>query len=287
MPHPQIAAVILAAGHGARMKSQTAKVLHEIGGRAMIAHVIDAAEALEPQRLSVVIGEHSPEVGDFAKTINDRITTTVQAPPKGTAHAVEQALPALEGFSGPVLVLYADTPLVRPETMRALTEEISKGAAVAVLGFTPDKPGAYGRLKLDANGALAAIVEAKDASPEELQIRLCNSGVMAIDSAFLQARLKDIDNNNAKGEYYLTDIVALARQDGKNCAVIEADANEVMGVNARTELAEAEAIFQVRMRRQAMENGATLSAPSTVIFLTTQSSAKTSQSANTSCSDPA
>lgn len=266
MSQSPIAAVILAAGHGTRMKSEKAKVLHEIGGRAMIAHVINAASALQPQRMAVVIGDHAPEVGEFAKAIDGRITTAVQAPPQGTAHAVEQALPALEGFSGAALVLYADTPLVRPETMRALTKEIDNGAAVAVLGFTPDEPGAYGRLKLDGNGALAAIVEAKDASPEELNIRLCNSGVMAIDSAFLQARLKDIDNNNAKNEYYLTDIVALARKDGKQCAVIEADADEVMGVNARTELAEAEAVFQTRMRRQAMENGATLHDPSTVYF---------------------
>lgn len=266
MPNPDTAAVILAAGHGTRMKSGKAKVLHEIGARPMIAHVIDAARALEPKRMAVVIGEHAPEVGDFAKTLDARMTTAVQAPPQGTAHAVEQALPALEGFDGAVLVLYADTPLVRPETMRALAGKIADGAAVAVLGFTPDAPGAYGRLKLDETGALAAIVEAKDAAPEELAIRLCNSGVMAIDAAFLHARLKDIGNDNAKGEYYLTDIVALAREDGKACAVIEADAGEVMGVNSRVELAEAEAAFQARMRTRAMENGATLADPSTVYF---------------------
>ena len=261
-----IAAVILAAGHGTRMKSARAKVLHEIGGRAMIAHVIDAARALKPARMAAVVGDHAPEVGDFARAIDERIVAAVQSPPQGTAHAVMQALPALEGFAGAVLVLYADTPLVTPETMRALAERVAQGAAVAVLGFTPDDPGAYGRLKLDADGALAAIVEAKDASPEELAIRLCNSGVMAIDSAFLNARLEDIDANNAKGEYYLTDIVALARADGKSCAVIEGDADEVMGVNARGELAEAEAVFQERMRAVAMANGATLADPSTVYF---------------------
>ena len=266
MPHLDTAAVILAAGHGARMKSDTPKVLHEIGARPMIAHVIDAARALAPQRMAVVVGDHAPQVGTFAQEIDPRIATAVQAPPQGTAHAVEQALPALDGFDGAVLVLYADTPLVRPETMGALVQEIAHGAAVAVLGFTPDAPGAYGRLKLDEAGALAAIVEAKDASPEELAIRLCNSGVMAIDGAFLQARLKDIGNDNAKGEYYLTDIVALAREDGKKCAVIEADAGEVMGVNSRLELAEAEAAFQTRMRRRAMENGATLADPSTAYF---------------------
>ena len=266
MKEPNIAAIILAAGHGTRMKSATPKVMHEIGGRAMIAHVIDAASALNPERIAVVIGDHSPQVGAFAKTVRADIAVAVQSPPQGTAHAVMQALPAIEGFFGAVLVLYADTPLVTEETLRALAGEIAGGAKVAVLGFSPAEPGAYGRLKRDAAGALAAIVEAKDASPEELQIGLCNSGVMAIDAAFLQKRLKDIDANNAKGEYYLTDIVALARQDGESCAVIEASEEEVLGVNSRVELAQAEALFQRRKRIAAMEDGATLADPSTVYF---------------------
>ncbi len=260
------AAIILAAGHGTRMKSALPKVMHEIGGRAMIAHVMDAASALAPERMAVVIGDHAPEVGKFAQTVHDKVAVAIQSPPQGTGHAVMQALPALEGFSGAALVLYADTPLVTPETLATLADEIAKGAAVAVLGFSPDNPGAYGRLKLDEKGALAAIVEAKDASAEELNITLCNSGVMAVDAAFLQARLKDINNSNAKKEYYLTDIVALARKDGKHCAVIEASAEDVLGVNSRVELAEAEAVFQNRMRKAAMENGATLADPSTVYF---------------------
>jgi bifunctional UDP-N-acetylglucosamine pyrophosphorylase/glucosamine-1-phosphate N-acetyltransferase len=266
MKEQKTAAVILAAGHGTRMKSALPKVMHQIGGRAMIAHVIDAAAALTPERMAVVIGDHAPAVGEFAKSVDPKIAVAVQSPPKGTGHAVMQALPALQGFSGAVLVLYADTPLVRPETLRTLAGEIAKGAAVAVLGFTLADPGAYGRLKRDGKGALAAIVEAKDASPEELNIGLCNSGVMAINAAFLTKRLKDIGNKNAKGEYYLTDIVALARKDGERCAVIEADAEEVMGVNSRVELSEAEAVFQKRMRRAAMENGATLADPETVYF---------------------
>jgi bifunctional UDP-N-acetylglucosamine pyrophosphorylase/glucosamine-1-phosphate N-acetyltransferase len=266
MKEQKTAAVILAAGHGTRMKSALPKVMHQIGGRAMIAHVIDAAAALTPERMAVVIGDHAPAVGEFAKSVDPKIAVAVQSPPKGTGHAVMQALPALQGFSGAVLVLYADTPLVRPETLRTLAGEIAKGAAVAVLGFTPADPGAYGRLKRDGQGALAAIVEAKDASPEELNIALCNSGVMAINAAFLTKRLKDIGNKNAKGEYYLTDIVALARKDGESCAVIEAETQEVMGVNSRVELSEAEAVFQKRMRRAAMENGATLADPETVYF---------------------
>ena len=266
MKEPNIAAIILAAGHGTRMKSATPKVMHEIGGRAMIAHVIDAASALNPERIAVVIGDHAPQVGEFAKTVRANIAVAVQSPPQGTAHAVLQALPALKGFTGAVLVLYADTPLVTPETLRALAGEIAAGAKVAVLGFSPAEPGAYGRLKRDASGALAAIVEAKDATPEELQIGLCNSGVMAIDAAFLMTRLKDIDANNAKGEYYLTDIVALARKDGESCAIIEASEDEVLGVNSRVELAQAEGLFQQRKRIAAMEDGATLADPSTVYF---------------------
>ncbi|GJL92420.1 bifunctional UDP-N-acetylglucosamine diphosphorylase/glucosamine-1-phosphate N-acetyltransferase GlmU [Hyphococcus sp.] len=266
MKEPKIAAIILAAGHGTRMRSALPKVMHEIGGRAMIAHVIDAVAELSPERITVVIGDHSPQVGAFAKTIRKDIATAVQSPPKGTAHAVLQALPSLEGFSGVVLVLYADTPLVTSSTLKSLANKISSGAAVAVLGFSPAEPGAYGRLKRDGSGALDAIVEAKDASSDELKIQLCNSGVMAIDSSFLTRRLKDIDANNAKGEYYLTDIVALARKDGKNCTVIEAGADEVLGVNSRVELAEAEALFQKRTRRAAMENGATLADPATIYF---------------------
>ncbi len=266
MTELKTAAVILAAGHGTRMKSSRPKVMHEIGGRAMIAHVIDAAAELAPERMAVVIGDHAPAVGDFAKSIHDDIAVAIQSPPQGTAHAVMQALPALDGFSGAVLVLYADTPLVRPQTLKSLVKEVERGAAVAVLGFTPETPGAYGRLKLDDNGALAAIVEAKDARPEELAITLCNSGVMAIDAAFLQTRLKDVGNDNAKGEYYLTDIVALARSNGKSCAVVKGEADEVLGVNSRVELSQAEAVFQERMRIAAMEAGATLADPSTVYF---------------------
>ncbi len=266
MTNTGIAAIILAAGHGTRMKSARPKVLHEIGAKAMIGHVMDAARALAPERMAVVIGDHAPAVGEFAKSLDPKITIAIQSPPKGTAHAVEQTLPALDGFSGAVLVLYADTPLVTPETLRNLTEEIANGAAVAVLGFTPADPGAYGRLMRNANGALTAIIEAKDASAAELEINLCNSGVMAVDAAFLLARLKDIDNNNAKGEFYLTDIVALAHQDGKPCAIVEARADEVLGVNSRVELAEAETVFQERMRHEAMKKGATLADPSTVYF---------------------
>ncbi|MEM8772554.1 MAG: bifunctional UDP-N-acetylglucosamine diphosphorylase/glucosamine-1-phosphate N-acetyltransferase GlmU [Pseudomonadota bacterium] len=261
-----VAAVILAAGHGSRMQSAKAKVLHEIGGRAMLGHVMDAARTLTPQRLCVVIGEQAPEVGAYAKGQDETVSVAIQAPPQGTGDAVKQALPALVDFEGAVIVLYADTPLVRPETLRLLTAEIKNGAATAVLGFTPADPGAYGRLKCAPGGALEAIVEAREASPAELEIGLCNSGVMAIEANFLRERLGDITNENAKGEYYLTDLVALARADGRKCAVVETQTDEVIGVNARNELAVAEQVFQNRIRAAVMENGATLADPESVYF---------------------
>ena len=266
MNKPALAAIILAAGHGTRMKSATPKVLHQVAGRSMLAHAMAAAGALSPSRLAVVIGDHAPGVGDAARAERPDVAVAVQAPPRGTGDAVKKAMPSLDGFSGTVLILYADTPLVEPGTLLALAEKIAGGAAVAVLGFTPDDPGAYGRLKLAADGALDAIIEAKDASPDELEIDFVNSGVMAVDSAFLARALPLLTDANARREFYLTDIVAIARREGLACAVVEADADEVVGVNSRVELAIAEEIFQDRRRLAAMEAGVTLIDPSTVYF---------------------
>lgn len=261
-----IAAVILAAGHGTRMKSATPKVLHAIGGRSMLAHVMAAAGELSPTRLCVVIGSQAPEVGDAARAIRPDVAIAVQDPPRGTGDAVRKAAPALEGFSGSVLVLYADTPLVSAATLKALAAKVEGGAAVAVLGFRPADPGAYGRLKIDASGALEAIIEAKDATAHELKIDFVNSGVMAVEASFLARALPLLKDDNAKKEFYLTDIVAIARREGLACAVTEADADEVAGVNSRAELSEAEAIFQQRARLAAMEAGVTLIDPATVFF---------------------
>ena len=266
MNKPALAAIILAAGHGTRMKSSTPKVLHEIAGRSMLAHVMATAGALSPSRMAVVIGDHAPGVGEAARRERGDVAIAVQAPPRGTGDAVMKAAPALQGFSGVVVVLYADTPLVEAATLNALIEEVAGGAAVAVLGFTPDDPGAYGRLKLGTDGSLEAIIEAKDASAEELAIEIVNSGVMAIESAFLTRALPQLTDANAKREYYLTDIVAIARKEGRACAVVEADEDEVVGVNSRVELAVAEEIFQDRRRLASMEEGVTLIDPATVYF---------------------
>ncbi len=261
-----VAAVILAAGHGTRMKSATPKVLHKVGGRSMLAHVMATASVLSPARMAVVIGDHAPTVGEAARAERADVAVAIQAPPRGTGDAVRKAMPALDGFSGVVIVLYADTPLVEAETLRALVDKVDAGAAVAVLGFSPDDPGAYGRLKLAADGSLLAIVEAKDASPEELDIGFVNSGVMAVSSDFLARALPQLSDANAKREFYLTDIVAVARTEGRRCDVVEGDEEEVIGVNSRVELAVAEEIFQDRRRLAAMEAGVTLIDPSTVYF---------------------
>ena len=266
MSERKIAAVILAAGHGTRMKSAKPKVLHDIAGLSMLGHAINSAEALNPEQQIVVIGEQAPEVGDAAKALRSHVEIAVQAPPRGTGDAVIQALPHLETFDGVVLVLYADTPLIAADTLQAMAKCVVDGAAVAVLGFTPPEPGAYGRLKLNAEGGLDAIVEAKEASAEELAITLCNSGVMAIESAFLKRALPQLSSDNAKQEYYLTDIVEIARREGLFCTALEADADEVIGVNSRTELSEAEHIYQTMRRHAAMENGVTLVDPETVYF---------------------
>jgi bifunctional UDP-N-acetylglucosamine pyrophosphorylase/glucosamine-1-phosphate N-acetyltransferase len=247
------------------MKSATPKVLHPVGGRAMLAHVLKTAVGLGPQRLCLVVGEAAKAVEEAARAIRSDVTIAVQAPPRGTGDAVAKALPALEGFEGLVIVLYADTPLIERPTLDALVEAAT-GKAGAVLGFRAFDPGAYGRLLVDETGGLAAIVEARDASPDELEIDLCNSGVMAVDASFLREALPQLSCDNARNEYYLTDIVAMARDSGKSFAVVEGEEDEMLGVNSRLELAVAEEIFQDRRRVEAMEEGATLIDPSSVYF---------------------
>ncbi|MGE0408593.1 MAG: bifunctional UDP-N-acetylglucosamine diphosphorylase/glucosamine-1-phosphate N-acetyltransferase GlmU [Amphiplicatus sp.] len=264
MSEPSIAAVILAAGQGTRMKSDIAKVLHPVGGRPMLAHVMAAAGSLDPARMVVVIGARD-EVGAAARRLRPDVAIATQRPPRGTGDAVRKALPALAGFEGVVLILYGDTPLVEGQTLAALAGAV-KGGAGAVLGFRAFDPGSYGRLLVDQKGALSAIVEARDASALELAIDLCNSGVMAVEAGFLREALPRLEPNNAKQEYYLTDIVAMAVEAGRAFAVVEADEEEVMGVNSRFELSMAEEVFQERRRIEAMEAGATLIDPSTVYF---------------------
>jgi bifunctional UDP-N-acetylglucosamine pyrophosphorylase / glucosamine-1-phosphate N-acetyltransferase len=259
-----LAAIVLAAGDGTRMNSARPKVMHEIAHRPMLRHVLDAAAALQPERTLVVIGKDMAAVADAAAPAQ----TVVQSPPLGTGHAVKLALAALGDFAGDVLVLVGDAALIATETLAALIAERRRApdAAVAVLGMRVTGPNAYGRLLMGADGSLEAIVETRDATPEQRQITLCNSGIVALDGRHARALVGAIGNNNAKREYYLTDVVALARARGLPCRAIEAPAEETIGVNSRAELAVAEATMQQRLRARHMAAGVTLVDPTTVYF---------------------
>jgi bifunctional UDP-N-acetylglucosamine pyrophosphorylase / glucosamine-1-phosphate N-acetyltransferase len=261
------AAVILAAGQGTRMRSARPKVLHEVAGRPMIGHILAALDALEFDRKLVVIGKGMDAVAAAVAPAQ----TAIQDPPRGTGDAVRAARASLAGFSGDVVVLFGDAPLLTAATIeRMVAARRGPGdPAVAVLGFRPADPAAYGRLVIGSDGALERIVEARDATERERAIGLCNAGIMAIDGARLFGLLDRIGNDNAKGEYYLTDIVGLARQSGWRCVTVEAeDADEVMGVNSRADLAAAEAVMQARLRAAAMDAGVTMTDPATVYLST-------------------
>ncbi|OYQ33642.1 UDP-N-acetylglucosamine diphosphorylase/glucosamine-1-phosphate N-acetyltransferase [Niveispirillum lacus] len=264
MPQRPLACIILAAGKGTRMKSDLPKVLHPLGGMPMVNHVIRAAESLSPEKIVVVVG---PGMDNVAAAVAPH-PTVVQEQQRGTGDAVKAALGALAGFSGDVLVLYGDSPLITPATLSAMVAARAGGQnpAVVVLGMRPADPGAYGRLILGADGGLEKIVEFLDASTEERAVTLCNAGFMAFDGARMGTLLSGIGNHNAKGEYYLTDAVAVARMAGWSCAVVEGPTDDTAGVNSRAELAGIERIFQGRLRQAAMANGATLLDPDTVYF---------------------
>ncbi len=262
-PRPR-AAVILAAGHGSRMKSNLAKPLHAVGGRSMLDWSLELADAVGADRKVVVWGAHAPEIRDRAEQAG--AATALQDPPQGTGDAVKVAADALSDFEGDVIVLYADTPLIRLETVTAVFDALGEGAAVSVLGFEPEEPGTYGRLIETPSGELEAIVEAKEATPDQLAVRLCNSGVLAADCRLMFELLCEVTNDNAKGEYYLTDVVELARKRGLAAKAVRGSEDEVLGVNSRVDLAAAEAAFQTRRREEAMVEGVTLVAPETVYF---------------------
>ncbi len=261
-----IAVIILAAGLGTRMRSARPKVLHEAAGRSLLGHVLDAAGQLEPERCIVVTGADVPEVAEEARRWLPHAVTVPQAERLGTAHAVSMAREALQDFQGTTVILYGDVPLLKGETIRRLADAVSTDRPLAVLGFHAADPTGYGRLILDADGNLVAIREELDASEEERALTLCNSGVMAVDNALLWRLLPRIGNDNAKGEYYLTDLVALVVDEGLKAGHATCPEEEVMGVNDRIQLSQVEAVFQSRLRRRAMENGATLVDPSSVFL---------------------
>jgi bifunctional UDP-N-acetylglucosamine pyrophosphorylase/glucosamine-1-phosphate N-acetyltransferase len=261
-----LAAVILAAGKGTRMKSDLHKVLHPIAGRPMLLHLIDSLDRAGTVRRVVVVGASGEQVE--AAVAKHDVAIAWQHEQLGTAHAALQAEQALAGFEGIVLVCFGDTPLLAAETVARLTGrlEAADAPAVAVLGFRPADAAAYGRIVADADGTIRKMVEFKDATNEERAVTLCNSGVTAVRARDLWRLLAQVGNANAAGEYYLPDIVMLAIAEGGRAVCVETGEAEVAGVNSRGELAAVEAGWQARRRAEAMAAGVTLAAPETVWF---------------------
>jgi bifunctional UDP-N-acetylglucosamine pyrophosphorylase/glucosamine-1-phosphate N-acetyltransferase len=255
--------VVLAAGEGTRMRSSLPKVLHPVAGQSLLAHVLQAAPSGADAALAVVVGPDHQAVAAEAKRVRPDATTFVQQERLGTAHAVLAAREAIANGADDLLVAFGDTPLISAQTFERLRAPLRDGAALAVLGFHAADPTGYGRLVVES-GRLAAIREQADASEAERKIALCNAGVMAFDGRKALAILEQIGNANAKGEYYLTDAVAIVRDKGGAAVVIETGEDEVRGINTRAQLAEAEAVTQARLRKAALDAGVTLVAPETV-----------------------
>jgi bifunctional UDP-N-acetylglucosamine pyrophosphorylase / glucosamine-1-phosphate N-acetyltransferase len=257
-----IALVILAAGQGTRMNSDLPKVLHSLAGAPLLVHAMRSGATVAPERTVIVAGHGADAVTAAARDYDPDAQVVIQAEQLGTGHAVAQAMPMLSGFAGKVIVLYGDTPFIRGETLEAMA---GHKADVVVLGFDAAEPGRYGRL-IATGDALDRIVEFKDATEVERKITLCNSGVIACDAGLLGELVAALANDNAAGEYYLTDIVALARAKGRTAAVVTCPEAETLGINSRADLAAAEAAFQVRARAGAMADGVTLTEPGSVYF---------------------
>jgi len=264
MADRELAAIVLAAGQGTRMKSALHKVLHPVGGKALVSHLLDNVTTLKPAKTILVVGDNADQI--TAAIRGAKFAT--QDEQLGTGHAVKCALPALEGFNGDLLVLYGDVPFVSAETMQSMLDAMhtTDNCSLVVLGFRALDPAAYGRLVVGADGSLERIVEFKDANAKERAINFCNSGMMLISGEHAAAWLNTLTCDNAAGEYYLTDLVAIARAAGSRVEHVETDEADLIGVNSRAELAAAEAVFQARARANAMIAGVTLTAPETVFF---------------------
>jgi bifunctional UDP-N-acetylglucosamine pyrophosphorylase/glucosamine-1-phosphate N-acetyltransferase len=262
----RFAVVILAAGQGTRMRSDTHKVLHPIASRPLLLHLLDRVDEVGADRRVVVVGKDRDQV---EAAIGGRdVALAVQAEQKGTGHAVRQAEAALSGYDGPVIILYGDAPFVEAETLGRMVDRLdgAGGPGVVVLAFRPADPLKYGRIVLGEGDHIARMVEYKDASEEERTVTLCNSGVMAVRSGDLFRWLGDVGNDNAAGEYYLPDIVNIAAAEGREAVAIEGDPYEAAGVNSRAELAHLELEWQRRRREQVLDEGATLIDPESVWF---------------------
>jgi bifunctional UDP-N-acetylglucosamine pyrophosphorylase/glucosamine-1-phosphate N-acetyltransferase len=258
-------AIVLAAGEGTRMRSALPKALHTIGGRTLLAHVLTSAMRAGGGDIAVVVGPDHDAVAAEARALVPKAKIFEQKQRRGTAHAVLAARKAIARKPDDILVMFSDTPLVRPETLAELRAALSRGAAVAVLGFRPADPAGYGRL-LTRGDELLAIHEERDASEDERRIGFCNGGLMALAGDTALAILDRIGNSNAKGEYYLSDAVAIARDMGLKAVAIETGEDDMRGINTKAQLAETEAVLQHRLRAAALEAGVTMIAPETVFL---------------------
>lgn len=255
--HNELDVVILAAGKGTRMRSQTPKVLHTLAGKPMVTHVLETASGLQPERTHVVIGHGADQLREALD--DEKVVFALQAEQKGTGHAVAQALDQLG--SGKVLVLYGDVPLIQRDTLRALLAHVDE-EHMGLLTVTLDDPTGYGRIVRNDAGEAVAIVEQKDANVAELAITECNTGIMAMTSAQLKRWLPRLSADNAQGEYYLTDVIEMATSDGiKVCTEQPASAAEVEGVNNRAQMARLERAYQTQIAHQLMEQGVALADP--------------------------
>ncbi|MGB6538346.1 MAG: bifunctional UDP-N-acetylglucosamine diphosphorylase/glucosamine-1-phosphate N-acetyltransferase GlmU [Xanthobacteraceae bacterium] len=258
-------AIVLAAGEGTRMRSARPKVLHKLAGRSLLGHVLTAVAGIGASSTAIVVRAGQEAIVAEAKRIVPEAEPFVQGEPRGTAHAVLAAKAAMARQADDLLVVFGDTPLIRPVSLRQLQAPLAAGAAVAVAAFRPRDPTGYGRLITDGD-RLLGIREEADADENERAIGLCNGGIMAFCGKTALAILERIDDRNRKREYYLTDAVEIARGMGLRTVAVEVEEDDVRGINTRTELAEAEAVAQQRLRRAALEAGVTLVAPETVFL---------------------
>ncbi|WP_337187228.1 bifunctional UDP-N-acetylglucosamine diphosphorylase/glucosamine-1-phosphate N-acetyltransferase GlmU [Phenylobacterium sp.] len=260
------AAVIMAAGQGTRMKSPLPKVLHRVGGRTLLDRVIDTVQAAGCERIHVIVGTHSPAVRDLVTARLGVDAAVTQDPPRGTGHAVLCARDALADHDGEVLIVNGDCPLLQAQDLEPLFELRRTGAALALIGFEPADPLMYGRVIRGANGHVIRIVEAADANEEVRAVRLCNGGMYVAGRADLFRWLSRVTNDNPKGEYYLTSIIAEAVQEELDVRAHVAPETAVMGADTQAQLSQAEGIFQRRRREQFLADGVAMPAPETVHF---------------------
>ena len=259
-----LAAVVLAAGKGTRMKSALPKVLHPVAGEPILGHILRTLQKLGAAQLVVVVGAQQDNIATYAKSFGAAIG--IQDPPQGTGDAARSAMPALGSFAGDVMVLYGDNPLLTEETLGKLLAARAAGADLALMGFKPADPTPYGKLIQLPNGDLDAIVENRDASPQQKKIGFVNAGGFLLDAKLLRTLLGELNNTNAQNEYYLTDIVVGARKRNLRCVAVEVPAEDVLGINSRVELALVEGIMQRRLRERAMLDGVTMTDPASVFL---------------------